>query len=151
MRSRFLAGGGSTARWSSVPAAPGPPRSISRTAVERRAKATTASGVFPRNEEGPDSLQSFPCHSLCDEELLHLLGLDQRNAHVGATFAIVSEPGDPDMTRVVELGERDDDLHPLAVFSLMHDAGDIAAGDVGADLLGAEVDVDGVTAVNDLL
>jgi hypothetical protein len=55
------------------------------------------------------------------------------------------------MSRVVELSETDDDLHPLAIFPFLHNPADSATSDVGANLLGAQVHVDGVAAVDDLL
>ena len=55
------------------------------------------------------------------------------------------------MPRVVELGEGDDDLHPFAVFPFLHDAADVATGDVGPDLLSTLVDVDGVSTVEEVL
>ena len=81
----------------------------------------------------------------------HLIGgfnqtdADQRLVAIGA------EPRDPRVTRVVELPQPNDDLGLRFTLVSRDDAADVAASGVGINLIGAQVDIDGMPAVDDLL
>ena len=77
-------------------------------------------------------------------------GLDEVDGYPGLV-AFRAEPGDTGVPGIVQLAQANDELGFF--FSLVGGDGpaDVAAGDVGVDLFGAQVDVDGMPAVDDLL
>ena len=75
---------------------------------------------------------------------------DEVDGYAGLV-AFRAEPRDTGVPRVVQLAQADDQLALFFALVRGDGAADIATGDVGVDLFGAEVDVDGMTAVDDLL
>src|SRR5262245_11560436 len=65
-------------------------------------------------------------------------------------ITVVAKPGHTGVPRPVELSQSDEQVG-ASVIAFCESATDIATGDVGANLLGAEMNVNGVVPVEELL